>query len=323
MRRLFACAGIGVAVLASFSAGAAANPGPARVQAGAGRIVVDDSALKPSLPAQPALGAVLSKGPQATPPALTRYDVVQSATLDNPNGEQSFGSVMCPAGTVAFGGGAVGGSFAVQQDINGSIPIVTGAVATGWEAWMDNTTGADSTFSVWAVCAKKPKQYEIVLRTYDDPPNVQLDLQDQCPLNANGKRLKVLGGGGVGSASTPGQDLHSSYPRGGTFRVWEAVEGNNTGADASLTAFAVCGSAKNWTVVSGLAVDNPPGAQTLVDAPCPAGLTAVAGGVYSNAINLLVDLNTTFPLSAADWRSYENNASGGDYQVTPWAVCVL
>jgi hypothetical protein len=323
MRRIFASAGISLAVVLSVTAGAAAKPGPAHVQAHTGTVVRDNTALKPSVPAVPALGAAFGKAPLAAPPALTGYTVVTSAILDNPNGAQSNGTVSCPAGTVALGGGAIGGSFAVQQNINGSVPLVQGGIATGWDVWMDNTTGADSDFNVWAVCAKKPKAYAVVQHTIDNPPGTQVTDTLQCPLNARGKPGKVLGGGGVGEAAVTGQDINTSVPIGGHVHAWRVDMNNNTASDENSTVFTVCGNEKSWKVVSGAAVDNPPSTQTQVDVNCPAGLTAVGGGAFSNSFSTLVNLNTTFPASASDWRSYENNASGADTSVTPWEVCVL
>jgi hypothetical protein len=189
--------------------------------------------------------------------------------------------------------------------------------------WVDNTTGEDSTFNVWVVCAKQPKQYALVGNFVDNPPGTQTSLTVQCPLNAKGKRMKVLGGGGVGQVAVPGQDINSSVPIGGKTRAWRVVENNSTASDGALSVFLVCGGAKSETVVSGSAVDNPAGAQTQVDVFCPAGLTAVGGGAFSSSSSTLVNLNTTFPATGTDWRSYENNASGDDATITPYEVCVL
>jgi hypothetical protein len=324
MRRVFASAGIGLCVLVAVTAAAAAKPGPGQVAARAGRVVVDNSALKPSLPAQPALGALFGKARPASPPALTGYQVVTSTIFSNPNGTQVYGSVSCPAGTVAFGGGAIGGATALGQEINGSAPVVSGGLATGWEAWLDNSTGADWDFNVWAVCAKKPKQYAVVSLGFDNVAGQQSSATVSCPLNAKGKPLKVLGGGGIGGAAVPGQDINTSIPVGGkTHPAWRVDMNNNFASDQSASVWAVCGNAKGWKVITGAAVDNPPGAQTQADVVCPVGLTPVGGGEFSGSGSTLVNLNTTYPVGSSDWRTYEDNASAADTTTTPYVVCVL
>jgi hypothetical protein len=323
MRRIVASAGIGLAVLAGVTAGAAAKPGPAQVRVRAGTIVRDNSALKPGLLAQPALGAVFGKQPPAVPPALNGYTVVTSGVLDSPDGRQAEGIVFCPTGTVAFDGGVLGGSLAPGQSINGSVPVVEGSVATGWQAFIDNTTGSDSTFQVYAVCAKQPKQYAIVGQIFVNAADAQNTELVPCPLGSNGKPMKVLGGGGVGGAGTPGQDINTSMPIGGQTLSWRIDINNTFGFDNLASVYAVCGAAKSWKVVSGAAVDNPAGAQTQADAACPSGLTAVSGGGYSSSRGMLVNLNTTYPATGSDWQVAENNASIADATLTPWVVCVL
>jgi hypothetical protein len=322
MPKIVACVGIGLAVVMSVTAGAAAKPGPTQVRARPGALVWDSSALKPGVPGAPAAGAVAGKTPEATPPALTGYTLV-FASFTNPNGAQTFGSVACPPGTVGFGGGVVGGSSSVRQSINGSLPSVAGGVATGWSGFMDNTSGQTATMVVWGVCAKKPKQYAIVSAGFTNPAGSQTSGTVQCPLNARGKRMKVLGGGGVGGATSPGQDLNTSIPIGGGTRSWRVDVNNSFAIDHSATVIAVCGAAKKWMVITGAGVTNPAGVQTQADANCPAGRVDIGGGVFSNSGSTLVNINSTFPFSSSLWRSFENNAMGAADTITPYAVCVV
>jgi hypothetical protein len=318
MRRLFAVAACGVALVAWAAPGASAKPGAGQGATQPGTIVWDNSMLKPG-----AASAPFASPPAAIPPALTGYIAVSNDNIPNPTGEQSLGSVSCPAGTVAFGGGVDGHSSSVFQSVNGSIPIVSGGLAVGWRGWEDNTSGVDSTFAVWALCAKKRKQYAVVSQDIYIPGNTQQGTLVNCPLNAKGKRMKVLGGGGVGSALSPGMDLNSSYPQGGKLRTWRIFINNTFPGELLVTNYAVCGSAKGWVVVQGAAVDNPPGQQSGIHTSCPAGLVVVGGGVYATSTSLQVNINSTFPFaSATAWSVSENNASTSDETFTPSVVCV-
>ena len=93
-------------------------------------------------------------GPQGAPgPAgQTRLDTVLSAAFDNPPGAQSPGTVQCPAGEYATGGGLPGST--VYQSANASYPNVdSNGHMTGWKAWMNNNGPTDAKLYVWVVCA--------------------------------------------------------------------------------------------------------------------------------------------------------------------------
>jgi hypothetical protein len=99
-----------------------------------------------------------ASGPSApaAPGSVVGYQYVQSASIANPNNSQNFGSVFCPSGRPVTGGGGFGSSGNTGQDINSTFPI-DGADADavsddGWGIWMNNSTGAASSFTVWAIC---------------------------------------------------------------------------------------------------------------------------------------------------------------------------
>src|SRR5262249_18787834 len=160
----------------------------------------------------------------------------------------------------------------------------------GWAVWMDNASTAPSGFAVWAVCAKKPKQYAVVQLDFTNNAGSQTSATVQCPLNARGKRLKVLGGGGVGSATVPGQEINTSIPLGGKPRSWRLAMNNNFGIPQAATVVAVCGTAKSWKVIAGTPVASPAGAQMRADASCPTGLVAIGGGLSSTSPSTRVNL---------------------------------
>jgi hypothetical protein len=93
-----------------------------------------------------ATGATGSAGP-------VKLDTVTSAAIANPAGVQTGGSINCPAGEFATGGGISGS--ATTQSANASYPLldpVTGH-ADGWDAFMNNTGATAATFHVYVICA--------------------------------------------------------------------------------------------------------------------------------------------------------------------------
>ena len=116
-----------------------------------------------ALAAGSAAPAVAAGGPPAPGGQLDNFafvgttrlrSFVVSQTFSNPNGSQSFGRVQCPVNSVRSGGGVFGSSgfhTAGQQSVNSSYPIAP----RGWAAWMNNETGFNSFFTVYAVCLRR------------------------------------------------------------------------------------------------------------------------------------------------------------------------
>jgi hypothetical protein len=96
-----------------------------------------------ALSAAPALAAKSAPAVAASPQSVV------ATSISNPNGTQSFGSVACPAGSLRTGGGVFGslGFAGGQQSVNSSYPS-----GNGWAAYMNNATGINGTFTVYAVC---------------------------------------------------------------------------------------------------------------------------------------------------------------------------
>jgi hypothetical protein len=97
--------------------------------------------------AAPAFAASSAKSAPAA--GTSGQSVVSATSISNPNGSQSFGSVSCPAGSLRTGGGVFGslGFGGGQQSVNSSYPS-----GNGWAAYMNNATGVNGTFNVYAVC---------------------------------------------------------------------------------------------------------------------------------------------------------------------------
>src|SRR5262249_26525844 len=145
MRKIVLPMGVAAALaLVPAASALAAKPGPAALAGHPGTVVISNSQiLKGGAPSELA-GDVFGKTASfPVSPDVSNYHVVSSGNLANPNGAQTRGEADCPAGTVAFSGGVFGSSTSLNQNVNGSIPLVSGAVATGWVGWMDNASGSD------------------------------------------------------------------------------------------------------------------------------------------------------------------------------------
>jgi hypothetical protein len=320
MRKILPIGVVAALALVPAAAASAAKPGPSAVAGHPGIAMIDNSALIKGAAQGPLTSMLADKLPGGgVNPDVNGYSIVNSGAVSNPNGAQSYGQVTCPTGTVAFSGGVFGGSTSLWQNVNASIPLVSGSVATGWAGYVDNASGSDSSFTVYAVCAKKPRNYAVVSLEFTNSAASQNSATVQCPLGATGKPMKVIGGGGIGESTGLQQNINTTIPSGKS--AWR-MDINNAGTtDASAYTYAVCGSAKGLATVQGSQVLNSAGAQTVAYATCAVGKSTVGGGVYSSSGSTSVNLNATWPYSATTWGAYENNASGSDAFITPYSVC--
>jgi hypothetical protein len=99
-------------------------------------------------------GATGATGPRGAAGAAgpVKLDTVTSAAIANPAMTQTGGSVRCPAGEFATGGGISGSVLA--QSANASYPLLDPATghADGWDAFMNNTGATAGTFHVYVIC---------------------------------------------------------------------------------------------------------------------------------------------------------------------------
>lgn len=96
-----------------------------------------------------ATGATGATGPAGP----IKLDTVTSVAIANPAGVQDGGTVNCPPGEFATGGGISGSSQ--SQSANASYPVPDPATGhnSGWSAFMNNTGGTAATFHVYVICA--------------------------------------------------------------------------------------------------------------------------------------------------------------------------
>lgn len=259
---------------------------------------------------RPSLAGAL---PSTLPP---KYVVATSGSVVSPTGTQTRATALCPAKTVPYGGGVFVSSSSLSANVNSSIPT-----STGWIADVNNASGSDTSFIAYAICAQKNKWWSIVASSaVTVNPSAQARATVSCPA-----KTKVMGGGGFSNSGSTLVDENSSYPaqsgagKTGTFS-WVVDQNNASAAASTVTAYAVCGHAKGYKLVSTTSVSNPPGTQTGASAICPAGKVPMGGGIFSSSGNVSVNINTAYPVTGG-WRAYENNASTGTPTVTPFAIC--
>jgi hypothetical protein len=214
--------------------------------------------------------------------------------------------------TVPLSGGAEIDISSLQANINSSFPT-----RNGWGVDVNNASGTASQFSVYAVCAKKPKGYLVQeSASVANPANTQSGAGYACP-----KGTVLLGGGALSSANETDVNLDSSWPAGTS--IWYMYMNNASSLSETVHLYHVCAtlnvSKTHYQLVSGPPVVNATGTETNTSAFCPGGLSTIGGGVVSSG-GLGVNINTTFPF-AGGWGGDENNASGSNADVTAYALC--
>jgi hypothetical protein len=185
-----------------------------------------------------------------------RYTVVNSGPLLAPNGVQTRGTATCPALTVIWGGGVFIQSSALGANVNSSFPN-----GNAWSGDVNNAGGFDTTFNVYAICAKQPG-YSIQSATVTNFAGQQNTAQATCPGTS-----KILGGGGLSSSLSTAVNINSTIPVGK--KAWRVDMNNATGSAFGATAYAVCGHAKARTTIIGSGVTNPAGQETFSSVSCP------------------------------------------------------
>jgi hypothetical protein len=268
-------------------------------------------------PAPAAAASTSSKQPTAEPLALTRYRQVSSASFVDPANSQVTGSVTCPGRMKVLSGGAIIGSTSVSENLNSSLPTPDGH---SWEVWVNNTSGSDGTFVVYAVCARGITNYSIVNSGVSpDPPglNESNQIQAVCPRGS-----VVYGGGGFISSSSPLTMMAQSEP-GFDNRTWFAAYNNRSSATTNDETYAVCGKRQaGYVHVHGPGTNVAPGTQGGASVSCPSGDVVLGGGGGPSVFwGGLTDMNSSGPASSTTWSYWENNNSAQTFAVEASAVC--
>jgi hypothetical protein len=275
--------------------------------------VAGAGAAKSPVPAAPAAGPAPGKAAPALPAAaaLAGSQIVSSGLLTAPTGGQTRGVAFCPSTKVPLGGGVFVTSSSTAANVNSSFPQ-----GNGWVADVNNASGADTTFAVSVVCARRPRNYSIVESAGVTNVAGRQDFDSvTCPTGS-----RPLGGGAESASFDLAVNMNTTVPDGPS---WDVDMNNASANDTSFNTFAVCGHVRGYTITNGggVTTDNPPNSQSLASTTCPALTHAIGGGVFSNLGSVLVNINTTAISGTTAWDSYMNNASPFDAGLVTIAIC--
>jgi hypothetical protein len=269
-----------------------------------------------------------SSTPDATrlAPRLKAYSVVESpsdfiAHVD----QQTVGTVACPSGTIAYGGGedAAGG---VGMNLNSSYPVqlTISPLVWGWEVKVNNATAAIQFFHVYAVCAHAPKTFTVSQAPVSNPASAVTFASADCPSGTF-----TLGGGAASSSTSVSVNMAASFPFGVLATktdpgAWQVFENNASSSAASIDAYAICGKKlRGLKSVNGTPVTLPAGPSTArAIAQCPGMSKPTSGGVVVDSGGLGENMEATLPVGK-QWQSYENNTQPASDTMRPSVLCAV
>jgi hypothetical protein len=242
------------------------------------------------------------------------YVIKSTSGISLPNNDGTFGMAKCPKGTVVLSGGAYITSSSVKAGINASFP----AGQRIWEAVANNFSGTATTFSVYAVCAKRPQGYEqLTGAEVSNPAGDQDSGAENCPAGD-----VVLGGGAFDDDPSFSVGMSSSYPS--TSGSWTAAVSNFSTTDSQFEAIALCASPFPHYAIPATSASDPAGVQKGIIQDCTGKAVVLGGGNQSsNTTNLRIEMKATqpFPASGTGWKSGENNDTGSSTTLTSYAIC--
>ena len=142
---------------------------------------------------------------------------------------QVVGVVPCPSGVVV-GGGVSSSSTSTAVNIASIEPTNT----TQWEAWINNATGSNTNFTVWAICRNnKPAGYSRQMgAVVPNPAGQDTYASVTCP----GAKVP-LSGGIYSDGSGLHQNVNMSAPGG---HDWFGYFNNGDAFDDNIFALAIC-----------------------------------------------------------------------------------
>ncbi len=229
-----------------------------------------------------------------------------------PSALDTGGSATCPNGTVVWGGGVtfVGGVSGPDFTVNTS----TAAASSGWTTRVNNTGTTTVQFTVHAICANKPKGYELVFQTVDNPANSESHATAVCP-----SPKVVLGGGSLSTSDEAAAVLTNAWPA--TPAKFTGYTYNGTASDAQLTVTAVCGLKPTGYAVASVSSSVDAGYSLIDGVACRAGTSAVGGGVRTVGHSRLVQVGGSIDQGAFGWSLNVNNDTPSQQTVEGYVIC--
>lgn len=148
-----------------------------------------------------------------------------------------------------------------------------------------------------------------------DPAGMQVEGTVACPSGT-----KAVSGGAVIAGTSLQENLNASIPF-SDGSGWAVYVNNASGTAGTFTVYGVCATnILSYAVVGGTGVSDPAGSQVEATVSCPTGTAPLGGGGIASSGDVLVNLNSSFPLKKG-WRADVNNAGTGSNTDTPYVVC--
>jgi hypothetical protein len=243
------------------------------------------------------------------------YTEVNSGPLDAVNGTQTLGSVTCPGKEQPSGGGVIVLSDALGASVNSSYPD-----GQSWIAYVNDTSGSDTDFYVYAVCLAKSAGYTVVTATGTVADSTQSVAAD-CPAHTT-----VLGGGAVSNTYSTGVAINSTVPNQlkGSHTAWRVAMASSDATTSNFTVYAICrAKPAGYSIQFGSGVDNTAGAQDDATVSCPGSSVAIGGGGFSAfaSTDTAIDMNSTWPGADYTWGVAENNGGTIDRSLYAAVIC--
>jgi hypothetical protein len=243
-----------------------------------------------------------------SPDALTNYQVVSVGPLSVAAHAQGFDSVACPSRTVPLSGGAYTDAFDINVALNSSYPL-----NNGWAAYLNNDSAASTTLYVYAVCARKPRNYAVVAgAVVTNNAGSQVDASATCPVHT-----KLTGGGSYSNTGSLLHSINDTWPLSST--SWLTSMNNTDTVAHTVQTFAICAKLRS-AIVQSADVANPATSQSYAQANCPVGFVPSGGGVYSSWAYTGVNVNSSYPISGG-WRAFESNTTSFAQTMRAYAIC--
>jgi hypothetical protein len=249
-----------------------------------------------------------------------RYLIIGSSLTAPPSAFNTMGTASCPAGTATWGGGMF---FEAYQTPTSSInsSYWNDSSPGGWTVHVNNTGTNSDAVVISAICAKKPKKYQLVSTTVDDPSGAQTSGIATCPAKT------VILSGGVGStADQASVYLTSAYPT--STRTFQAYQNNGSSNDQPFTVYALCAAKPPGYTLTSASSTALAGEQGGAAADCPATTSVIGGGIGTGAPNAAVIpvASTPEPSEPAagqpsGWETLNSNSLDVAVTVTAYAIC--
>jgi hypothetical protein len=240
------------------------------------------------------------------------YKIVKGTVSSAPQSMLETGDdTLCPSGTVAWGGGV---AFQGNAEAGESIGTSDPAGSAGWNALVDNTSGAAQSFTVDAICAKQPKGYTTVSTSAANPAGAQTAASVNCPAGT-----VVLSAGILSQSDSSSVEMTSLWPAAATKVTGKML--NQSGAASTVQVKAVCGAKPAKYSIVKLAVTQPAHSLLKGGPKCPAGTSVLGGGINIASPGKNRNVSGSSDGGSGGWSLMDDNTAAGSVKITLYAIC--